>query len=148
MERSDERNEFLADLLVTAIESGTLGSWMDVQDYHVPEDEPEAGWFADIREAAWAADDPDGPEEWHVDLDLIAHGIGVIRDAVFKPVEDWDGNTVEVLHNTSTGERLHVSGSQRRRILEASRENDAGLLDALDALAVLECACYGRVVFG
>jgi hypothetical protein len=133
MERSVERTEFLSDVLVTAIESGSSG-WFVVDEYEP--DGPDA--HAVIR----ADDEPGAPRR--VTLGTIAHGLAIIRDARPRPVEDG----VLVLHNAGTGQRLYMSYDMRRRIMLADRTNgDDGDLDVVDALAILECALFGAVTY-
>ncbi|MDH6462084.1 hypothetical protein M2302_002259 [Micromonospora sp. A200] len=131
--RSAERIEFLDGLLVTAIENYGYG-WFLVHEYE--------GEGAD----AYAVIEPeDEPGTKHrVDIDTMAKGLGVIRRAVMRETER-DG---EVLHNAETGERLYMGRALRKDILDADRTNgDEGDIDVVGALAVLECALFGQVVY-
>ncbi len=84
-------------------------------------------------------------ETWRVDLDTMAKGLGIIRSAVMREVEH-DG---PVPHNKDTGERLYFGGEARRELMLADRSNgEDGDYDVIGALAVLECALFGRVVYG
>lgn len=142
-ERSAERAEFLSDLLVTAIEHYDYGfpavhEWVwDVppaQMYAVISDRYEEGAEADVR--------------YRVDIEVMARGLGVIRRAKLATVEDFDG-PAEVLHNAATGQRLYLSQPARRDLLQAERTNgEEGDIDVIGALAVLECALFGAVVYG
>lgn len=158
--RSSERITFLAGILCTAVEHQGYG-FIEALEY---EYEPEAATYALIRDryeeengdmGAYAA------SEQRIDLDTIARGIGIIRRAVLKEVQARRGHvsldkgipntapTFEmVLHNARTGQRLYLSEDNRKRILAAERDRDAGELDVVDALAVVECAVFGAVVYG
>ncbi|MFC4089330.1 hypothetical protein [Micromonospora sp. GCM10011541] len=132
--RSAERKQFLTDVLITAVEHCGYGFFTS-KEWEPDADEP----YAVIQ---WH----DG-EEWleqRIDLDTISKGLGVIRRAVMRETER-DG---EVLHNSKTGERMYLHPEQRKNIMLADRTNyDEGDLDVVDALAVLECALFGRVEY-
>lgn len=137
--RTPQRMEFLSDLVTIAIENGGYG-WFSVDEYRW-EDQPD-GAYAVIRSV-----DIETPDHTaRVDIDTIARGISVIRDA--RPQVDArypkDG---PVLHNTTTRQRLYLSAAMRTTILDASRESDASELDAIGALAIVECALFGAVTF-
>lgn len=155
--RSPQRIEFLAGILVTAIESGSYGSWMCVHRYHIPDDN-EAEWYADLHVAEDEREDEGNPELIHVDLDMIARGLGVIRSAVLREtpretrtLADGTEYTVggeTVLHNAKSGERLYLSEAHRKAIMLADRTNhEDGDLDVIDCLAILECALFGAVTY-
>ena len=137
--RSDQRQQFLTDVLITAIESGSLG-WFVVHEYRY--DTVPLG-------AAYAVIEPedDDAETYRVDLDVIARGLAVIRNAAPRPLPGCQ-DAAPVLCNATTGQRLYLSTDMRRRILAADRSNgDDGDLDAIDALDIVECALFGRVVY-
>ncbi len=159
--RSLERAQFLADVLVTAVEHQGYG-FIEIVDY---EPDPADTAFAVIRDR-YEQDNEQDPDaylasERRIDIDAIAHGIGIITRAVpmdvpshDRPVslvrgQTWVPPVMErVLCNPTTGTRIGVSEYNRKRILEASREDDAGELDVVDALAIVECAVFGQVVYG
>jgi hypothetical protein len=137
--RTQERIQFLTDVLITAVENYGYG-WFSVDEYEPGGDEPDGKAYAAIT------DDFDDNKQHRIDLAVIAHGFGVITDA--KPaVDPKHPNDGEVLHNAKTGQRLFVSGQNRKRLVEASRLNDAGELDVIDALAVVECGLFGAVTY-
>lgn len=125
--RTAERTEFLTDIVVTAIENYGYG-WFSVEDYDC--DNGTARIFDQY--------DDDAP--YDVSIDVIAKGLGVIRDAK----KDENGDLV----NATTGKRLYISVYARKAYMEADRENDAGDLDVVDALGILECGLFGQVVYG
>jgi hypothetical protein len=89
----------------------------------------------------------DDDQRHEVNLDTIAHGIGIIRNAVMR-VDAKYPDDGEVLHNAKTGERLHLSRDERDQILCADRDYDEAVnLDSVDASAIVECALFGKVVY-
>ncbi|HEX2242595.1 MAG TPA: hypothetical protein VHK27_04975 [Gammaproteobacteria bacterium] len=135
--RSDERNEFLTDLFVTAMEHGGYGAFR-VHEYEwdmEPEDIYAVISFGDECESC-----DDGVCTSHrVTLDTMARGLRVIRDAVTKD---------DVLYNRTYGMRLYLAEASRRELMLCDRTNgDDGDYDVVDALAVVECALFGRVVY-
>jgi hypothetical protein len=130
VKRSPERIEFLTDLLTTAIENGGYG-WFTVETWRWEDVEPGDA-FAEITAE-------DGTFNGRIDLDTMARGLGVIKAAV------QDGG---LLRNAATSERLYLSPEVRASIMLADHTNgDDGDLDVVDALAVLECALFGSVVY-
>lgn len=133
--RSAKRTEFLNDLLVTTIENGGYGPFRTLS-YEPRDAEP----YAVVRFHG------DGMASHRVTVETFAHGISVIRKAVDQINSDYPSDG-EVLHNAGTGQRLFMGSEMRQRILMASDENDAGEMDVLDALAILECAIFGAVTY-
>ena len=134
--RTDDRLQFLSDLVTTAVENFGYG-WFQVDEYRW---QNVASPYAVIR----SRDLPGRTAR--VDVDTVARGIGVVRRAVLRVPDDRPKGKPE-LHNAATGKLLHMSEAMRRRILDASRDNDAGELDVVDALALVECALFGAVTF-
>jgi hypothetical protein len=135
--RTDERKVFLSDVLITFVENYGALSWFGTDVYTVNDD--------GFATRAVIVDDDDQRHE--VNLDTIAHGIGIIRNAVMRVDAKYpqDG---EVLHNAETGERLHLSRDERDQILCADRDYDEAVnLDSVDASAIVECALFGKVVY-
>lgn len=131
--RTAERIEFLSDVLVTAVENMGYG-WFSTEEWHCVEGDEE-NWFAEIRAT-------DTAEEFRIDLDTVAKGFGVMTNRKIKFADKYSG---EVPHNGKTGERMYISDASCKRILQASRENDACEIDVVDALAIIECALFGAV---
>lgn len=133
--RSPERIEFLSNLLCAAIENGGYGFFRTVT-WHCPPSNP-AAWQAVI------ADPDDGGKQYRITLDTMAKGLGVIRRAIVATSDDGT-----FYHNAETFERLYVPSDARRELLLADRtDGDDGDYDVVGALAVLECALFGRVVY-
>jgi len=135
--RTNERAEFLSDMLVTFVENYGALSWFGTDVYTVNDD--------GFATRAVIVDDDD--RRHVVDLDTIVHGIGIIRNAVLR-VDAKYPDDGEVLHNAKTGQRLYVSRDMRDRILLANRDYDEAVnLDSVDASAIVECALFGKVVY-
>ncbi len=141
--RTRARADFLADLLSTAVEHGGYG-FSETVSYVTPEGDPWA-WRAVVRDRYLDPGDDDYGRTWTVDLDTMARGLRVIRNAFYATTED---GRVTALHNRETFERLFFDGDARRELLLADRTNgDGGDYDVVGALAVLECALFGSVVY-
>jgi hypothetical protein len=136
--RSPARTEFLTDILVTAIEHNGAG-FCHALEYRPTDDGTAYALIVDSEE-------PDG-EQWRVDLDTIATGLGIIRNATLKEFPRGDG-TEQAYANKTTGERLYLDADLRAQILAADRTNhEEGDIDVTGALAILECAIFGKVIY-
>lgn len=133
--RSRERIRFLADVIVSAVEGGGYGvqTWAEVTGYRWHADDLEGGTAgateytaAQLRELDWCGQ-PCG-EPVQLNIDLVARGIGVI----VRGVDEFGADEV---------------AGFRRRVAEASRSNDAGDLDVIDADAIVQAAVFGAVVY-
>lgn len=150
--RTRERAQFLSDLLIGAIEHSGYG-FAQVVEYEPEPDGDPAGTFAVIVDRYLDEGDEGYGVTHRVDLDTMARGLGVIRRAI--TVTDGTPNAWQpqgsgdvVLANADTFERLYVPSELRRELLECDRSNgDEGDYDVIGALAVLECALFGRVVY-
>jgi hypothetical protein len=114
------RIEFLTDILTCAIENYGYGAF-EVLKYKW-RDVPAP--FADIT---FGEDDEPADKIYHVTADTIAHGLGVIRK--------------------HAPEIVGLSFDNYKMILKANAENDASDIDTVLALAILECALFGKVVY-
>ena len=132
MKRTAERTEFLSDIIIAAVEGGT-GYWAQVSQYQYVYD-GEVHVYVGKRQGDQTRatlhemnDDGDGYKAEGLDLtiDKIASALGKI-----------------VRGDVGTGERF------RRRMAEASRENDAGDIDADDADTIAQIALLGEEVYG
>lgn len=144
--RSAARTQFLINIMITAVEHNGYG-FIDVDAY-----DPDSG-------TATVSDryDDEDYTQWYLNPDVIAKGLAVIRDARPQDVTttycegtEWEhSETVSVLHNADTDQRLYLSTGARREILLADRTNgEEGDLDVIDCLAVVECALFGAVTYG
>src|ERR1051325_1055326 len=135
---SPRRIELLARIIDTAVDHQGYG-FIDTIEYEC--DTPE-GTYAVIRDR-YLEEEGDYEayvaSETRLDHDTVAKGLGVIRNAVLRTVKESKGwvslykgvpsvppRYADVLHNAATGERLYMSEENRKRILKASRENEAG----------------------
>lgn len=121
MSKSEERQEFLTDVMTTAAEGG-IGYWSQLSSYRW--DAPYAERGMTVHEMT---DDESGYKEDGVLVtpDTIAAAIGRIRRG--------EGS----FHD-----------SYRVRIVQASRDNDCGELDSLDCDLIVQMAVLGEVVYG
>lgn len=125
--RSEERTQFLKDLIITAVEGG-IGYWSFCRNYDY-----KAGT---VEVAAMDPDDWDGDEdtlddylEWHpVTIETMARGINLICSGECK---------------------YATRGEYVRFMRKANRENDgAGMLDAGDADNILQAGLFGELIYG
>jgi hypothetical protein len=131
--------EFCDGIINTAIESGP-GQWFTVHAYKWMDQAP-GETFAIIEED----EDEDG-KRLTVDMALIRKGLDVIGQAVFRQADN--ANDGLVLHNAETADRLYMGQDMARRIIHAATaDEDDWDLDAVDALAIVECGLFGRVVY-
>jgi hypothetical protein len=129
--RSDERIEFLADILVTAVEGGT-DYWSEIKDYVSPaEDARRMYTRVSIREMFES-----GETEtiWYdVTIESIARGIARILDRD-NPVKVEGGGTI---HNDYI-----------KMIAGANHINDACDIDASLADLIMQAAVLGVIRYG
>lgn len=130
--RSRERVQFLADVIVSAVEGGGYGvqTWAEVTGYKWHADDLEGGTAGAVEYTAAQLrelDDFGQPmgEPIQLTIDLVAKGVGAIDRGV-----------------------ADVGETFRRRVREASRDNDAGAFDVIDADAIVQVAVFGAVVYG
>jgi hypothetical protein len=149
MARSKERTEFLGDIIVTAVEGGT-GYWAQVSQYQYVDTIGRHSWV-DGELVNTPPEDPvsvvvgrregdetrarlhemndaeDGYREEGLDLDLdaVARGIGRI-----------------------TRGEVGINSRLRNEITMASRENDAGYIDADGADVIVQAGLLGEIRYG
>jgi hypothetical protein len=131
---SPEREQFLDDLVVTLIENFRTLTWFRTDDYDCPEDGPVTATIVD-----------DEGKRHAITRDTMSRGIDVIRRARLAS-GSTDPDHADLV-NADTGQPLYVSQHNRRRVLAAAREGDAGEVDVIDASVIAECALYGQVVY-
>lgn len=125
MLRSLRRNEFLQDILTTAVEGG-IGYWSECEGYHWDHEKP---WEA--RVVLYCTEDPTltGKDGVEVDVDSIARALAVFRDP-------------------ERAKRTKVSQPTIDAINRAYRECDAGDIDADLADIIVQVAIFDEVIFG
>lgn len=120
--RSDERKEFLADILSAAVEGG-IGYWAQVRDY-----------------------------TWGTDLGLHSlEGPGAFATVQIKVKGGWkkvNADTIATGIIAIKGPDFQVNHDLRGTILAADAENDATELDAEAADAIVQAALFGELVYG
>lgn len=136
--RSAERERFLTDVLITAVEGG-IGYWSRVVRGSYRWDEDEYAFadrgvtiavdtdevdVAELTDGVNAEPTDDGLTLVRVPAVKMATGIGRIKDGGL------------------------VNAEMTTRVAGASALNDAGELDAADADAIFQAAIFGRVIFG
>ena len=137
--RTAEREQFLADVLTTAVEGG-INDWAYVSEYkHEYTPVPVAETFAIVHEV-----DPSDVEEddegyairgLRVDIDTIAKGIGVIKS--WKAERDFQPNY------------FGDGGAYWREFLLADRTNgDDGDYDAIVADWIVQAGLFGTIIYG
>lgn len=149
MKRTPERERFLADVLTTAVEHQGYG-FFHVLRYRW--DCPPVETYALIEESP---DYVSGDEAaiWRIDIETTSKGLGVIRGARYAAANSADPHApgangeVAVLF-AADGKRLYFGGQPYRDLMLADRTNGAeGDFDVIAALAVVECALFGQVVY-
>ena len=118
-----DRKQFLSDVFTIALEGG-IDYWAVVTQYHHSEEDKE-----DLDFYAIVSDCCEGDETFpdsRIDKNIIRKGIN------------------EIINNKN----LKISETIRARIKEASRFNNAGLIDAGDADCIIQVGLFGELVFG
>lgn len=144
MSKSPERTQFLADVLTTAVEGG-IGYWSTSSNYRW---DLRANPASDIGVTLAVEADAVDREDYRL----------TVTDG--EPVWSWGGTMCEMfevrvtLDNIATGLGIVMRGEAGvapdyvGRISTASRLNDCGEIDALDADIVVQAAVFGSVIFG
>lgn len=123
--RSAERTEFLEDIITAAVEGGT-GYWAQVSRYK---------WDGCVTHATLHEMLDELDDDGHV---RVGEGLELTIDKV-----------ATALGKIKAGDVKHVSAEWCKRITEASRENDAGEIDAADADNIVQVALLGgEIVYG
>jgi hypothetical protein len=135
LRRVETRQQFLADIIITAVEGGT-GYWATAYGY---KHETPSGTrvvlvanddYEEAAEAAFAGG-PAPDAAW-----LRQHG---------HEVETWQ---VQDAIERIIDRRAKVGLDLRARLQFASSNNDAGDIDAGDADTIVQIVCFGEVVYG
>jgi hypothetical protein len=149
--RTSQRVRFLSDVLITAIEHGGYG-FATCHEYQPEPGGDPAGTYAIVADRYLAPGDDGYGRTWRLDLDTIAHGMTIIRRAFVAtdgvPTRHAPGGSGDVVYvHPDSWERLYLSHGLRRELLVGDRANDAGEFDVIGALAVVEIALFGAVVY-
>ena len=125
MTEKTEREQFLDDIICTAVEGG-IGYWSQVSSYH----------WGDEKETTVRVHELDSSGS--VDASRAA-GIPITRNKIEEAITKIaEMNTpIEYLHPRVRGE-----------IFTASLENEAGDIDATLADIIVQVAIFGKVVYG
>jgi len=131
--RSEERAEFLRDVITTAVEGG-IGYWSQCSHYQwvnrdgrvmvtVGERGERTDCYAVVHEVN---DDESGYKEeaLEINVEVIARGLRLLLD------------------------KQLVNSRMRNSIGQADRENDAGYIDSDDADAIVQAGLLGEVRYG
>lgn len=135
--RTKEREEFLAEVIITAIEGGT-GYWATVFKYKHA-DLPPAEVHAIIAEndAVEDAENDTPPGETIEAAPFLAeHGKRIGIDTIARG-----------LGQITRGE-IELGAATRKAIVEAARENDAGEIDADDADVIVQAGLFNKIIYG
>jgi hypothetical protein len=150
------REHFLDYVLDTAICSGDIGRWMAVvehETYHHPETWPshiQTGPYKPASASIVELGDDDRTQEViegllhtnaHFDIDHEVIERGLYRIRMSTPMPDKGTGNWE-RHLTSIE---GLSQQARRMIIQADLTNEAGDIDAVYALAILEIALFNEV---
>ena len=131
--RTAEREQFLADIITTAVEGGT-GYWASVSQYRW-DGLPARDVFAVLHEEGDDFSDELAPP-LRLDINAVAKGIGKITRGEVE-VGEFGSE-----YNRPLGDYA------RKLIAEASRENDAGNIDSDMADIIAQVALLGIVRYG
>lgn len=131
--RSPERAEFLTDMITTAVEGG-IGYWSTVSDYR---------WYSPTVTGGTAAPGPHGTANAHA---TIHEDHAAPEAGIHIGLDEIDS----ALHRITTTPVEGISTHQRERLTRAHHANDHTEADlgADDADAVVQVACFGRVIYG
>jgi len=121
--RPTDRDEFLHDVFVTALEGG-IGYWSAALTYHWSTGDGTTSDYQGFE--ARIVDEED--TEHTINRDVIRKGLRLIREG------------------TPAG--LHLNEDYIRRIKAAERAHDAGDLDAFDADIIVQVGLFEEVVYG
>lgn len=120
--RSPEREQFLADVLVSIVEDGGYNGWRrvrrDTYQYEPP---------AEARASILCLGDgrPEEYSEHEVTIDTVAAGIAKLQ-----------------------GGEIQINSELLGWILAGSAKNDAGDIDAEAADCILQAALFGELIYG
>lgn len=122
-----ERAGFLADVLSTAVEGG-INDWCQIESWN--NERTHGRTEVQVVELA-ECDNPRADYGWdlprRVGLDDLERGFGLLTDG---------------------GTDQYMAADYSASIVQASRDSDAGDIDAYDASLVFQLALFGKVIYG
>lgn len=119
--RSPEREEFLSDILITAVEGGT-GYWAQASNYNHT---PAANAHVTLHE--FEEDDNGVNPQHEVDLDTIEKGLKLYLNWLLKVYGEWSMELISKQHEVIN--------------------NDAGEFDAEVADVIVQFAIFGEIKY-
>ncbi|ASR77188.1 hypothetical protein KIV66_gp81 [Mycobacterium phage MyraDee] len=144
--RTADRQQFLFDVFVTALEGG-IGYWSVASEYHIWKPGPGhvediEGFFAVVSDAE--ADDDEGDfHDLRIDANVIARGIGLFERYALGKIDSL-GTEVAEHAIEPVGENHYW-----RQFLLANRTNgDDGDYDADVADIIVQFGLFGEAVYG
>ena len=118
-----ERTDFLANVLITAVEGG-IGYWAHTEKYHWKQDKEGNMIEASVR----IRDSEEHTGRWYeVTLETIATGIARLKDKEKK---------------------IAFNPQLKEAMLLADNEDDASYIDAAIADCIVQAALFGDIVYG
>lgn len=127
MKCSQERQQFLFDIFVTALE-GSIGYWAESLNYHWRKDDGSddlEGFYSDVIDAEEGESEDACFQKSRIDISVIRKGLTNIGKEDFK-----------------------INSELKRTILHASIDNDGGQIDAEGADCIVQAGLFGELVFG
>ncbi len=125
--RSPERTDFLANVLVTAIEGG-VGYWADVRDYYWTEDSQD-NLSKRLLTGAHAQ---------------VSDGLGSMQRGWFEVTPETIARGIQAIKAPG----FQLNDRTRKAILLAEVENDAGEIDSEAADCIVQAALFGKIIYG
>ncbi len=138
--RSQEREQFLADVLCTGYEEG-IGYWARaIATTRTADGEYVSLLLVDHLQAT---DDHDLNLMWNYDeLDALIDAGKIPELPVHR------GDIAKAIRRITTDSTISLHSDYVGRIAAASRDNDCGLLDSLDCDIIIQVAALGAVIYG
>lgn len=118
MSEFDVRREFLTDVFTCIVEDFGSNTWRRLESYDL-----DSSTATIVVWDEWE-DNPVG-EVFHINLDTVVVGLGKINSRDMK-----------------------INGTMAQNINNASKENNAGNIDAWDADAILQVSIFDELVYG
>lgn len=134
--RTAERLQFLHDVMITAISGGV--SYWSVADDIVRHENDDLFYVSYVL---YCSDGGKEPIECGNDVDEVCKGHTVDPELVAR------GLGLGTKPEAASGE-IGWAYSQRKHVILANRESDAGEIDSVDADCIVQLGIFGKVVYG